>query len=50
MWIIFYAPVVEVSRRVSLFFGRLGRVGVGVRMSAVVCDQSNIEMLSHNRG
>ena len=29
MLIIFYAPVVEVSRRVSLFFGRLGRAVQG---------------------
>ena len=29
MWIIIYAPVVEVSKRVSLFFSRLGRAGWG---------------------
>ena len=45
MCIIFYAPVVEVSRRVSLFFGRQGSVGVG--MSAVVCNQSNILICCH---
>ena len=36
------APVVEVSRQTGQ-----GRVGVG--MAAVVCNQSNIEMLSQNR-
>ena len=29
MWLIFYAPVVKVSRRVSLFSGRLGSAGWG---------------------
>ena len=55
MWIIFYARVVEVSRdsRLKTCFFVLWQTGqgrVGVGMSAVVCNQSNIEMLSQNRG
>ena len=45
VWIIFYAPVVGVK---TCFFALWQGGGVG--MSAVVCNQSNIEMLSQNRG
>ena len=49
MRIIFYAPVVGVK---ACFFvlWQTGQGRVGVGMSAVVCNKSNSEMLSQNRG
>ena len=44
MWIIFYAPVVGVKACFSVLW-QTGQGRVGVGMSAVVCNQSNIDKL-----
>ena len=49
MWIIFYARVVGVKECFFVLW-QTGQGRVGVGMSAVVCNQSNIEMLSQKRG
>ena len=51
VWIFFLWTSGIVGVKACLFvLWQTGQARVGVGMSAVVCNQSNIEMLSQNRG